>query len=124
MSSTRREEKYREAFEALEDLWTKKTLPLDTRRYICGLVQAAGRKQGDEVFEEALMEKAARAEPLHPTEQEQMFDEVDQFVFKRKRLRDQYILVILHLTVKHLNDNHAEMAQRLEERIRHAAEMN
>lgn len=118
------EAKYLEAFEAFELLWTNKGLPLDARRFICGSVQAAGRKQGEEVFPEQYMEKAAREEPLHPDEQIEMFEKVTDFVLKKKRLRPQYLLVILHNAVNFLNENYEHVARNLEERIRHMAEMN
>lgn len=115
---------YHEIREAFAVLWTRKELPLDVRKYICGAVQAAGARQGDEVFPREYIEKQLRDEHLDGDELLDMIERTHEFVLEKKALRKQYLLIVLHNTLKHLNENYSDLVKDVERRLAQQAQLN
>ncbi len=110
--------------EALRTLWVNPSLPTDARFLVCGAVQAAGRRQGDEVFREEIMEAIASHEDLVPEDILEMCESVHVFVFVNHSLRPQYVAIILNQLTSYLNRNHLSLALDFQEKLATIASNN
>jgi len=122
----RTENSFHETLQAFESIWRQKSLPTDARLYICGAVNEAGVRQGDEVYPREITEKILKGggRDLDQSELMNMVESVHQFVIEDKKLRPQYLTVILHQLVNYLNRNHQHLAEEFERKLSDAASQN
>lgn len=92
---------------------------------MAGAVFAGGRKQGsNDVYPEEIFAKFQAGVMPNPDEQMLMFENVTKFVIVDQNLRAQYLIVVVHNTVNHLNENFAAEAQHLSDDVAWMANLN
>lgn len=102
------ERAYEQVLEAFRQIWEVESLPTDVRFYMCGAVYQAGVRQGDEVFPREtfahiLETEAIGRSGLTQTELLEMVERVHEFVLVRKKLRPQYLAIVVHMTTDYLD---------------------
>lgn len=121
----RTEVSYNQVFQTLEAMWRSPQLPSDVRLQFCGGVQAAARRQGDDVpFREEIMEAVAEHAPLEEEDFLEMVEGVHEYVFVKRGIRLQYLTILLHNMTQNLTRNHQELAQAYQDSVSAEASKN